>query len=390
MSGGKGIDLNDPLTVYRKERCFKCFDILDHDRVVLLRAPPFSGKSSFVTMVGHFAKERGYEAVYSTSLLEFHDSDFLAYWNMEFPPFLDLFQLISEKKVLIIIDETQKLYKSPNSQFWEVLKHHMNPSSIRNKNLHVLLLAAYGESLSSNPQHQNYAGTPIAFTNALSLAFLYLNRSEFGDLIGKFNNTKYGNTSAISETVSDYIYNITEGHVGLTRCTLDIIGSRFYSHSTSLPACDDKTITSYLLSGEYYGKILDTRAVPGRNHSNYQITEAETLVLTDILNNPQDRVAAYPDAGMNSATELLIKNGILNTDADGLIGFPSPILRSIQMNRLFSGGQDETVSSFDFFLRKTLSLIKPSVFKTLSANPVTTRFTSGSFRSNFTDAQCAL
>ena len=373
-TNSEGIDLDDTLTIFRTEKCIQCIQKLQEFKVLLLRSPPCSGKSSFATLLEHHAKEIGYEKVYSISLLGFRateNNDVLDFWksHSRFPAFDEIFQTESDQKILVVIDETQMIYKSPTSKLWEILKNHMNPSRRKNNNLLVLLLAAYGEIASNTTQDNNYAGAPITFTQTLGLEFLYFEKSEFQQLTQKFNSTKYGRTSFISGTVGDCIYNLTAGHAGLARITLQMIADVFYSHSTTAAICDDQSITAYILSSKFYNKILDVRAVPRRSNSSNPLTGTEVSVLMDVLLSPTDRIPVYPSGALNLAATQLVMSGVLSSDLNNSIGFPSPILRSIQINRLFGSEGNGRISSFEEFIRKTLALLKPSVLaNSLSAS----------------------
>ena len=173
----EGIDIeNDNLVVFRKEKCEDCLLHLKNENVVLLRAPPYSGKTSFATLLKYFATEsKKYESVYSISFLTLsNEEDVLQYLDNHLKiPFMDLFN--SQSKTLLILDETQMTYGYSDSQFWNILKNHMNAGT-GPKNIHILLLAAYGESNSNNILCEGFQGTPISFTNALSLEFLYFQK----------------------------------------------------------------------------------------------------------------------------------------------------------------------------------------------------------------------
>ncbi|KAJ3267693.1 hypothetical protein HDV01_004442, partial [Terramyces sp. JEL0728] len=191
----EGIDIeNDALVVFRKDKCKECFSCLDNEKVVLLRAPPYSGKTSFATLLERYAKEsRKYDFVYSISFLAISKGeDVLKYLENHLKtPFMKLFD--DKHNILVILDETQMTYGYSDSQFWNLLKNHMNAGA-ESKNIHILLLAAYGESNSNNVQYEGYQGTPISFTNALGLEFLYFSKEELNEMVAKFNDTRYGKT----------------------------------------------------------------------------------------------------------------------------------------------------------------------------------------------------
>lgn len=199
-------------------------------------------------------------------------------------------------------------------------------------------------------------------------------------MVSKFNNTKYGKTSNISEVVSEYIFNLTQGHIGLVRSTLQFIALEFYSHSTK-KKCTDAMITEFILSSKYYSKINSTRAVPRQDSTPQSDTQKEVLMI--VLNSDSGRIPLSPTPELWLASQQLIKCGILNSDNNGYIGFPSRLIRSIQINRLFSSTGGDRVSSFEMFLEKALSLMKPSILKLSQSASKNNRLYERQFQNEF-------
>ena len=264
----------------------------------------------------------------------------------------------TSSKTLLIFDETQMVYKDSDYEFWNVLKDHMNPDG-QHGDVHVSLLAAYGESNSNNPQNSDYRGTPFAFTNALSLEFLYFSKEECHDIISKFNNTTFGKKLPISKTVRDYIYEITYGHIGLIKTTLQCLADEFFNHSKK--QIDDKDLTEYIISSNFYGHIASTRAIPKLDGTKFSRDQYKVLV--DVLLSPDDRIEKSPNPDLTSTMHQLTISGVLNYDSKGKIGFPSPIIRSIQINRLFSSSNGMQYSVLFEFITASLARVDHSILK---------------------------
>jgi 6-pyruvoyl-tetrahydropterin synthase len=364
---GEGITDDSPLRLSRTEKCQQVSKLLGDKTVVLLRAPPYSGKSSLATLMRQCAPSYGYMAVYSISLLSFNNNSEMTlseYFNKQTGASLDDLFLCQppsrmDHKELVIIDETQKLYKKGNDMFWQQLKEHMNQDTRRNNACHFLLLSAYGESPMINSSGL-FTGTPIQFTSFLDMSFMWLTNEEFTEMIQKYNSTSRGRQVLITDAIARYIFSQTNGHVGLVRETISSLDSHFFSHSSTKPNTSD--LQRYLLSGPFMQSILETRAVSRREQSGFKLTDMEVDIITNVINSPNGHVDASLIHERKTAESQLVVSGILSRCADGLC-FPAPVLQSIQINQLFATMTSVSISNMDCFIEETIARFKPSVLR---------------------------
>lgn len=325
FGNGEGVGGNS-FAIKRAIKCGKLLQQVNEHGVLLLRAPPSSGKSSIITFTAELAQRLGtYQQIYSISLLN---------WKKDQVPLQDFIRSASNKtmfehldqhdqKHLIMIDETQKMYEA-DEEMWNVIKSHMNTSTRQASNVRLLLVASYGESPSINGRAA--AATPITFPNAIGFEFLQFTKPEWKEVITGYNLSDKGVRVPIRLTVEEALYRLTAGHAGLSIQCLDGIAGKFYNNSSTLLAnpTSDREILEYLISNELLGLVLTTRAVGFKNQafSQEQIDFLHRVIVDDGVSEPSS-------VSILATMHELVVRAVLARTVRQRFDFPSPLVRTI-------------------------------------------------------------
>ena len=177
-------------------------DWLKKQRFCLLRAPPFSGKTSVATLLSDYLHRKGHNVVQLSALgkgSKYQEID--ECWKLRTGKSWKEWLRVASPTT-IIVDETQLWYDYGSGHpFWQDIKDQMQrQKSTFNDNLRILFIAAYGEG----PQKVTSSGstsTPIQFDEkcTLNIDFIRFNEEEFNELISNYNKTALGESIPISE-----------------------------------------------------------------------------------------------------------------------------------------------------------------------------------------------
>ena len=212
----QGIDYNDLRVLRRKEKVEHILTRLETRGAILVKSPPMSGKTSLAFLLSHFIHQK-YVALSSPSLVinmsilnlkpngsatwDFQ-AKFKEYTGIDF---LSLENLAKSRRVYLIIDETQLIYRQrqkktndgkPSSPefkskaLWELIKEIMNDT---NSNIRVLLLSAHG----SSPQNGEYC-TPVEFQDENVMGIEELLYSD--DEIRLYLNNYFNSYSVVADS----------------------------------------------------------------------------------------------------------------------------------------------------------------------------------------------
>ncbi|GES76147.1 P-loop containing nucleoside triphosphate hydrolase [Rhizophagus clarus] len=310
-------------------------DLLEK-RVILVCAPPYSGKTSLTQLIEDYLVNSSEYSTYRVirfSTLWANDVGKLCDWEDFGESWkeiigVDWVKWRSECNIIqsiLIIDEIQKIYNhgvkkdqdSTNQdkknrtaiEFWETVKRLIQGSL----GLYIIMFGAYGYS--SNP---GYLSTPvdISESNSKSIYDIRYTDYELEEYVTKFCrcfNLKEHNSNIIPEFIR-YIKNATAGHVGLVRHILH------YTREEMKPKVNELTwnkILAYLNSNEFNETINNRRALP-----KFKILSNEEIKLCEnVLLNKK-----YPYQSNDTNALNLIKSGILVIDKKYSLQFSSPIL----------------------------------------------------------------
>ncbi len=155
--------------------------------VVLIRGPPYSGKTSLAKLYEHHLSENGENVVFLSLLGLLSLLEFDAYWKKRTSKlFLEWNECCD--RLFIVIDEAQIIYQLGHENFfWRSVKERLQKTN----GPFFVLFSAYGEH-PVNTSQGNVFATPIAIPCVLDLSLLLLGKEEYDELIQGYNNTNQG------------------------------------------------------------------------------------------------------------------------------------------------------------------------------------------------------
>ena len=351
VRSGLGDEGPDSGYVEDTEQFLKMRGWLDQEKVLLLRSPPGSGKTSFAVRFGEYLREHGFSAYY-INVARF-DNQVTKYRSLD-DIWTDLFGLtfwefcaaVGDDFTYIIMDEAQTWYpanvprevKDQLDRFWGGVKSGFKPqqrvglgiSNLGLTGVRLLCLAGYGEA--------NLGGhaTPLEFIDPtdpdtqlrlpLGLNFLRLDRDKAHEMIKKFVSIKSSESKRISFSldpdVCDLLFDDSNGHVGAIRTILlHLVGSNKRTRDDLL----DFTTRSI-----YQSDLSGYRAfLPAHEDTIKTLSHLEMALLVQCIVAYKRGEREVPVIA--EAASVLIKLGILiksgETTFAGLttVAFPSPL-----------------------------------------------------------------
>ncbi|CAG8784759.1 3957_t:CDS:1, partial [Acaulospora morrowiae] len=207
-SSNEGVNIDDPDVSLRFDIIPRLIKDLIDKRVILVRAPPFSGKTSMAQILEHnlvHAPEFSNYRIIRVSMMWGQDvgvntyfDSFNMLWNRIMGiNWIDWIGQCRFIKTILIIDEAQLIYrreknvdqnnKESADQFWLTVKGALQEMA----NIKIIMFAAYGYRSS------NYTGltTPVALpeSNCKSLIDINFKRDELKKYIEKFCGNYFKN-----------------------------------------------------------------------------------------------------------------------------------------------------------------------------------------------------
>lgn len=229
---------------------------------------------------------------------------------------------LGRRPTYIFIDEAQVIYGSRVPFFWGTLKALLsNPG--KNEFLRILLFAAYDPTLSHL--------TPVQFQHSLGSDALRLRRDEFDQLVASFIKLKHklgSEVFTIPVTVSNAIYNLTGGHVGLCRTILSTLRCHFRDGGSIAD------MLRYLISPDFRTLLLSTRSFVWTQYWGPTPAESDFLRRVFLSCDSESVCHVDPDSDEDVAKKF-IKSGLLARNNSGL-QFAAPIMRVMLGQRLFT------------------------------------------------------
>jgi hypothetical protein len=336
--------------------------------VILLRAPPSIGKTSFSQVYEEYMKERkqscilvsllgipAYEYVTSSNIIIIsylcfisHVSQFshmiyseklsVTERNKEVALFLKDEGLVLDDvmkrnaPMFVIIDECQIIYGTERAPaFWQSIKklQKLEPGPIR---------APYG------------SGTPIEFEphQIFNASDFRLVREEFDLIARHYYLTVAAPRIRLPQSVIDMIWLSSGGHAGLARAALRYVRNQNFSAHRSPPPVDEAKMIKELLSTHYSMAMSYTRAFP-----RMALTDAQQTVVLSALHS-----APYSPAPGEAkiVSELIISGYLVRTRHQGrdCVDFAAPIIRKMVHERMHAmppvGAAINSLSEFIFLV----------------------------------------
>jgi hypothetical protein len=157
--------------------------------VVLVRSPPFSGKTSLAELYLHYVKAARGEAAVLVSFLGLRDPGCLdEFWKRECRGVSWEAHFQSTTRITVILDEAQFIYTlGQGHPFWNAVQLAMTRRDFKTTQARVLVFAAHGERPREGAPE--FATTPIAFPRKLDMKHMMFSRAEFDDVMARYGCT---------------------------------------------------------------------------------------------------------------------------------------------------------------------------------------------------------
>ena len=231
-----------PMGIYRETTMFRFSEEIEGKGKILVRAPPFCGKTAFAYLLWIYLNKTGRKAFYITfsQFSQPNNESFLKYWESIIgEKWTD--QFIDPLNKIFILDETQRIYDD-NLSFWGFFK---NPL-MKNSHLTLICFAGYGD------QSTHFK---INFDLAYGVNLLSFNNEEFEEIISKFTTTY---NIDISQKTKQHLQHSLNNHCGLLKETFYFLETQ----TKNMKIQDPDELLYLLYSEEYIGTIRATKAIP--------------------------------------------------------------------------------------------------------------------------------
>lgn len=302
-TGLEGIDLQSGKTLLREDVTNGIIDNLDQKKVIFVKSPPMTGKTSMATLVSYALFQRCEKmnknaVIYEFSILNLAPGEAFA------PAFKSIFntdwkdvatsRYLQEEIVYLIVDEVQMIFqesgsssfKCKSSTFWYRVKGIMTE---RNCKVRILMFAAYG----SNFDYLEYS-TPIDIPPEMQLEIkdMNLRHDEVVELVLKhfvgverLQNANGDENTSLRLFCSQLEY-LTGSHVGLCITAIKLLNEIYMSciKSASSPPTL-KYLIQKMQDGSLHDGLITTRAVRTLN----TLTQEELDCLERISNGTDRR-----------------------------------------------------------------------------------------------------
>ncbi|KAH3761403.1 hypothetical protein Pelo_6802 [Pelomyxa schiedti] len=289
----------------RNATCLELFKFVTEHCVTLVRAPPYSGKTSLSQLFSLLLQEKRWEVELVTLLGKPPSmplDSFLAEWTEKVTRASSL-DNNREQPFVLILDEVQIAYDDPNSAFWALIKQLKNcqPEDLK---VRIVLFAASGE-FQGYCQSSRY--TPVHFEDChLDAKFLLFRKEEFDEFVANNVRWKCENTRAVPNLFFSVFHEFNcsvEEEEAIIRFLSNLVMNPSSVGSTSLPGV---LMSQLLKTGVIYSQSGDSSA-----KFAFASPLIESIYIRKLLEIPNLRVV-----DPTSLKELLLK-AISSLDEDG-------------------------------------------------------------------------
>ncbi|RIA80413.1 hypothetical protein C1645_838755 [Glomus cerebriforme] len=336
----EGISFTDKDTSKRPVFVKSLIDDLLDKRIILVQAPPYSGKTALTQLIEDYLIN---SAEYSTyriirfSTLWGNDVGELCNWENfgeAWKKILGVDWLGRLEPMDIDVDVDNKNITA--SQFWKTVNRGLQGSH----DIYIIMFGSY--SYGSNPRDLSIP-IEIPEFNSKSIYDIKFTDNELEEYVTNFCryfNLKEYNKNIIPEFIK-YIKNATAGHVGFVRHIL------YYTREEMKSKVNELTwnkILVYLNSNGFNETINNCRGLPKiKSFSRDQIKLCENVLLNK----------KCPYQSSNNSVLALIKSGVLVIDKNYMLQFSAPIvMRSFIYQKYGNEKISETIpeSLYDFIV----------------------------------------
>ncbi|RGB29580.1 hypothetical protein C1646_672365 [Rhizophagus diaphanus] len=362
----EGISLTDPDTNQRSAFVSSLAEKLEKKRVILFRAPLYSGKTSLAQLLENYLVVNNSSKslrVIRVSLLwgssvgkKCEYDTFCEVWKMIIG--VEWYEWVGQcEKIptVLIIDETQMIYERKEKvnvsikdtgtavEFWDIIK-----VCLQGANLSIIMFAAYGYGAESTGL---LTPTSIPLRNSMSLADIRFTDEELEEYVKVYCDRNFGlssNDFIISQFFL-YIKCATTGHAGFVRHILQHTKDEMQSKIRNVELTW-KEIYRYLNSPGFDQTVNSCRAAPKLNKFN----KTQKKICEYVYLN---KSTVFIDKDKNHKN--LIKTGIFVVNDQGYLHFSAPLIERSFFQQHYGSEiyASSTPGSLYEFIRKTFTII---------------------------------
>eukprot|EP01132_Coremiostelium_polycephalum_P001549 gene1549-1961_t len=317
-ASNEGIIVGSPNVVDRQDTIKSLFNEMTLKSILLLSAPPFSGKTSICQLLEQYIIDNHPNTYVRRLSFVWQRSEkgFNSFWEYYTgAPMNRFLNTVTEKSPLyIIFDECQVTYSKESSfhDFWVFIKGVINDFP---KNIHMLLVSSYSEL-------STISATPV------------------------------------QEEFQKVLWQITNGHVGLVIRTVQSILDNFKERAKIEDQNTlQKEIIDYLFSFEYLQIIRSCRAYVPKN----TLSNDESITVSELVSKSIEKEEYKPI--LPHIIDNLVKKGMVLLTNNKSIRFPSKLLFKLYYMDCFGSPftKSYTPKSLFDFIYNSLGQIRKSV-----------------------------
>ncbi|KAJ3381077.1 hypothetical protein HDU80_001932, partial [Chytriomyces hyalinus] len=237
--------IGEKRTVAREEAVTNILGVFQNNNPLLIKSPPMSGKTSMANLISHRLKTTAREKclILKVSMLNLtrhgtgrtfesaFEEEVRVKWG-------DLPTLARNRKIYLIFDEVQVLYRRPvgdrpaspkfkSDVFWTMVKSIMVDHS---SGIHILLFSCYESNSESS-----FLATPVKFTTKSMLGINWLNFSDadLKDYVYRNLLARDGMDDLSLDLFCTNLKRITAGHVGFCHAAVHFLNGILASQRRS-------------------------------------------------------------------------------------------------------------------------------------------------------------
>ncbi|TPX60655.1 hypothetical protein CcCBS67573_g08978 [Chytriomyces confervae] len=329
--------IGEKRTVAREEAVTNILGVFQNNNPLLIKSPPMSGKTSMANLISHRLKTTAREKclILKVSMLNLtrhgtgrtfesaFEEEVRVKWG-------DLPTLARNRKIYLIFDEVQVLYRRPvgdrpaspkfkSDVFWTMVKSIMVDHS---SGIHILLFSCYESNSESS-----FLATPVKFTTKSMLGINWLNFSDadLKDYVYRNLLARDGMDDLSLDLFCTNLKRITAGHVGFCHAAVHFLNGILASQRRS-GTLTVKHVLKSLNDSRLFTHLRETCAFDGAKNVD---VEEQKLVESVVLR--KDMVLEKSSLGIKQrqiADSLVLKgvfveHGVVNLQ----YVFSSPVMR---------------------------------------------------------------
>jgi hypothetical protein len=292
---------------------------LNDNVMVLIRAPPFCGKTIFLKLYREYLIGKGITAYYIDCSRIGQNKDFNTFLNTQLGRKWD--EAMEEENAYFLLDEAQFIFDI-GEDLWRYCKSidNMKINTPYKKLPKLLVISNYADRPNTGRI------TPIVFNIAINYQELALKDREYEELLQSYERFVF--QPKISHKISEFIKSLTSGHIGLVHNTFKYLINRF---SKGQP--EDSDIFKYLISTNFLTSFSSCRVLPPELKKYFE--QPYINVIDELNSSPENQIAPPGYQIYADSTEEMIKLGILayyhvtSMGHSMKISFASPLIKNL-------------------------------------------------------------